>query len=283
MLPHDALWPRAGDWPAPAAGERADVAIIGMPTFRTSLSPTQAQLTPGAVREAVRRYSLETPLRIVDAGDAEDPDTIDASGWVAGVDARVVIAIGGDNAATVGVALGRWGSAIGTAGLVTVDAHHDLRDGVSNGSPVRQLLDAGLDGHRVTQVGIEPLANSVAYRERARSAGITVVDRDVLQRRSIAEVMTEALDRAAAAGGPVHVDLDVDVCERSVAPACPASVPGGITASELRAAARAAGVHPAVTSVDITEVDAAADAADGRTVRLAALCVLEIIEGVAQR
>jgi len=283
MLPHDALWPRAGDWPAPVDGERADVAIIGMPTFRTSLSPTQAQLTPGAVREAVRRYSLETHLRIVDAGDAEDPDTIDASGWVAGVDARVVIAIGGDNAATVGVALGRWGSAISTAGLVTVDAHHDLRDGISNGSPVRQLLDAGLDGHRVTQVGIEPLANSVAYRERARSAGITVVDRDVLQRRSIAEVMTEALDRAAAAGGPVHVDLDVDVCDRSVAPACPASVPGGITASELRAAARAAGAHPAVTSVDITEVDASADAPDGRTVRLAALCVLEIIEGVAQR
>jgi formiminoglutamase len=135
----------------------------------------------------------------------------------------------------------------------------------------------------VTQVGIEPLANSAAYRERARAAGITVVNRDALHTRSIAEVMTEALDRAAAAGGPVHVDLDVDVCERSVAPACPASVPGGITASELRAAARAAGVHPAVTSVDITEVDAAADAADGRTVRLAALCVLEIIEGVAQR
>ena len=283
MLPHDALWPRAGDWPAPAAGERADVAIIGMPTFRTSLSPTQAHLTPGAVREAVRRYSLEPPLRIVDAGDAVDPDGTDASAWVAAVDARVVIAIGGDNAATVGVALGRWGSAIGTAGLVTVDAHHDLRDGVSNGSPVRELRDAGLDGHRVTQVGIEPLANSVAYRERARSAGITVVDRDVLQRRSIAEVMTEALDRAAAAGGPVHVDLDVDVCDRSVAPACPASVPGGITASELGAAARAAGAHPAVTSVDITEVDASADAPDGRTVRLAALCVLEIIEGVAQR
>ena len=283
MLPHDALWPRAGDWPAPVDGERADVAIIGMPTFRTSLSPTQAQLTPGAVREAVRRYSLETPLRIVDAGDAVDPDGTDASAWVAAVDARVVIAIGGDNAATVGVALGRWGSAISSAGLVTVDAHHDLRDGVSNGSPVRQLLDAGLDGHRVTQVGIEPLANSVAYRERARSAGITVVDRDVLQRRSIAEVMTEALDRAAAAGGPVHVDLDVDVCDRAVAPGCPASVPGGITASELRAAARAAGAHPAVTSVDITEVDASADAPDGRTVRLAALCVLEIIEGVAQR
>ncbi len=283
MLPHDALWPRAGDWPAPTAGERADVAIIGMPTYRTSLSPTQAQLTPNAVREAVRRYSLDTDLRIVDAGDADDPDGTEASVWVATIDARVVIALGGDNAATVPVALGRWGADLRTAGLVTVDAHHDLRDGVSNGSPVRQLLEAGLDGHRVTQVGIEPLANSAAYRERARAAGITVVTREALHGASIGDVMREALDRAAAAGGPVHVDLDVDVCDRSVAPGCPASVPGGITASELRAAARAAGAHPSVTSVDITEVDAAADAPDGRTVRLAALCVLEIIQGVAQR
>jgi len=46
---------------------------------------------------------------------------------------------------------------------------------------------------------------------------------------------------------------------------------------------RAAGAHPAVTSVDIAEVDAAADTPDGRTVRLAALCVLEIIAGVAER
>ncbi len=283
MLPHDPLWPRAGDWPAPVDGQRADIAIIGMPTFRTSLSPTQANLTPRAVRDALRRYSLESDLRIVDAGDADNPDDSDPSNWVAAIDANVVIAIGGDNAATVGVALGRWGTSIRAAGLVTVDAHHDLRDGVSNGSPVRRLLAAGLDGRRVTQVGIEPHANSAAYRQRADSAGITIVPRIDLHHRSIVEVMGEALDLAASGGGPVHVDLDVDVCDRSVAPACPASVPGGITASELRAAARAAGAHPAVTSVDITEVDAAADAPDGRTVRLAALCVLEIIEGVESR
>jgi formiminoglutamase len=199
------------------------------------------------------------------------------------IDAELVIALGGDNSATVPVALGRWGSRIGTAGLVTVDAHHDLRDGVSNGSPVRELIAAGLDGSRVTQVGIEPFANSRAYRARAEELGITVVERAELLRRPIAEVMIEAIDRAASAGGPVHVDLDVDVCDRSVAPACPAGVPGGISAAELRAAARAAGWHPAVTSIDLTEVDATADAPDGRTVRLVALCVLEILAGLAER
>lgn len=276
-LPHDPLWPRAGGWPAPTEGERADVALAGIPTSRRSLSPTRADLTPGAVREALRRYSFETALRVVDAGDAPDPDEVDATDWVSAIDTRVLIALGGDNSATVPAASGR-----GAAGLVTVDAHHDLRDGVSNGSPVRELVERGMPGGAITQLGIEPLANSRAYRDRAERLGITVIERVELTRRPIAELMVEALDRAAAFG-PVHVDLDVDVCDRAVAPGCPASVPGGISALELRTAARVAGAHPAVVSVDLTEVDAAADAADGRTVRLMALCVLEVIAGVAAR
>jgi formiminoglutamase len=272
-LPHDPLWPRAGDWPAAVAGERADVAVAGIPTHTRSLSPTQAHLTPAAVREALRRYSLHTSgLRVVDAGDAPDPDTVDATPWVAAVEAELLIAIGGDNSATVPVALGR-----GATGLVTVDAHHDLRDGTSNGSPVRQLIAAGLAGAAVVQIGIEPLANSREYAQRAADLGITVVLRDELRRRPIEDVMAEALELAGSGGRRVHVDLDVDVCDRSVAPGCPASVPGGISALELRTAARVAGLHPDVVSIDLTEVDAAADAPDGRTVRLTALCVLEAV------
>ncbi len=267
MLSHDPLWPRAGDWPAPAG--RADVALVGVPVSATSLSPTQAHLTPAAVREALRRYSLETALRVVDAGDT------DAAAAVAAIDAALVIALGGDNSATVPVATGR-----AARGLVTLDAHHDLRDGVSNGSPVRQLIEAGLAGTRVVQVGIEPFANSRAYAQRAADLGITVITRDELRRRPIADLMAEAIELA---GDRVHVDLDVDVCDRAVAPACPASVPGGISAIELRDAARVAGGHPSVVSIDLVEVDAAADAPDQRTVRLVALCVLEAIRGFEGR
>lgn len=272
-LPHDPLWPRAGDWPAPTPGRRADVAILGMPTHRTSLSPTNAHLTPAAVREALRRYSLESALAVVDAGDAIDPDTRDATEWVAGVDADLVIAIGGDNAATVPVARGR-----GAAALLTVDAHHDVRDGVSNGSPVRRLIEGGLTGAAVSQLGIEPLANSAAYRARVREFGIRTVERADLSEGHLAAAVREELDRLAVFG-PVHVDIDVDACDRAVAPACPASVPGGFSAADLRAAVRAAGAHPAVVSIDFTEVDASADAPDGRTVRLVALCILEAIRG----
>ena len=265
-LPHDPLWPRAGGWSAPNGP--ADVALVGVPTHATSLSATNAHLTPAAVRDALRRYSIQSSLSIVDAGDDVD---------LAGIEAGLLIALGGDNSATVPVALARWGARIESAGLVTLDAHHDLRDGHSNGSPVRELIEAGLDGRRVVQVGIEPFANSAAYAQRARDLGITVITRAELERRGMADAMAEALEIASAGGGPVHVDLDVDVCDRSVAPACPASVPGGISAWQLRDAARAAGAQGSVTSVDLVEVDATADTPDGRTVRLVALCVLEII------
>ncbi len=123
----------------------------------------------------------------------------------------------------------------------------------------------------------------MAYAWRANDLGITVIHRPELEHRPMHDVMGQALDIAGAAGGAVYVDLDVDVCDRSVAPACPASAPGGISAFQLRAAAYAAGEDPRVVAIDITEVDAAADAPDQRTVRLAALCVLEAAAGLAGR
>jgi formiminoglutamase len=285
----DPRWPRAGDWPAPSGA--VDVALVGLPTHATSLSATHANETPAAVRAALRYYSEFTDrplgLTFADFGDAADPDG-DEDGATALISravaaSRLAVVLGGDNAATVPAALGAWGSRLPTAGLVTLDAHHDLRDGRSNGSPVRRLIEAGLGGTRVVQVGIADFANSADYAARAADLGITVVRRGVLLSRPIADVMNEALEIAASAGGPVHVDIDVDVCDRTVAPACPASVPGGIAAHELRSAARVAGAHSAVESIDLVEVDATADAPDGRTVRLVALCVLEAAAGLSQR
>lgn len=303
-LPHDPLWPRAGDWPALAdldPGVQAELVLLGVPTWRTSLSPTGAHATPSAVRAALRRY---TPAllsdgrpgvvdlggaRVADGGDVEEPDGVageqrtTAAVASALERARMLVAIGGDNSVTVPAALGAWGDDLAAAGLVTIDAHLDLRDGVSNGSPVRRLVEAGLDPARVVQIGIADFVNSAAYARRAADLGITVVHRDELQRRSPGEVMREALAIAGSAGGPVHLDIDVDACDRSVAPACPASVPGGLSAWELRALVREAARSESLRSADLVEVDATADAPDERTVRLAALCVLELLAGVTLR
>lgn len=293
----DPRWPRAAGWLSDStqrllgSGQRPGLVLLGVPAWRTSISPTGAHATPGAVRQALRRYSTWSTsagldlaeLPVLDLGDVADPDS-DAgeeatAAAVASYPDVPTVAIGGDNSVTVAVARGS-----GADGLVTLDAHHDLRDGRSNGSPVRRLVEGGLDGRRVVQVGICDFANSPAYARRAAALGISVVSRDQLDHQPMATVMSQALDHAAAGpAGRIHVDLDVDVCDRSVAPGCPASVPGGISASQLRAAARAAGSDPRVVSLDLTEVDATADAPDQRTVRLAALCVLEFAVGVALR
>ncbi|MCD5345869.1 arginase family protein [Agromyces sp. S2-1-8] len=305
-LSNDPLWPRAGDWPAPeslAPEASARLALLGVPAWRTSLSPTDAHTTPAAVRQALRRYSPAlVPSRqegrdavdlgeqaVVDAGDIVEPDGPEGEtrtrARVAELleRAETVMALGGDNSVTVATALGAYGDRLDTAGLITIDAHYDLRDGVSNGSPVRRLVEAGLDPRRIVQIGIADFANSAVYARRAAELGITVVHRDELHGRRPADVMAEALEIAGAAGGPVHLDIDVDACDRSVVPGCPASMPGGLAAWELRALVRAAGGDARVVSADLAEVDASADAPDGRTVRLTALCVLEFLAGVASR
>jgi formiminoglutamase len=312
-LPHDDLWPRAGGWHGLETFDGAvDVALIGVPTWRTSLSPTGAHATPAAVRDALRRYSLAlmrgpvdlAALRIADAGDVAEPDgeageaAVREAAAAAAARARLVVALGGDNSATYGVAQG-----VEAGGLITIDAHFDLRDGISNGSPVRRLIEDGLDPHRIAQIGIADFANSVAYARRAVDYGITVITLDDVRRRGVADVIAQAIEVAGGggvgrgaggddnpggtggrgAGGGMHLDIDVDVCDRSVAPGCPASVPGGLAAWELRALVRAAAADHRLVSADIVEVDATADASDRRTVRLAALCVLELIAGLGVR
>jgi formiminoglutamase len=273
-----------------------DLALLGVPAHATSITHTGAHATPAAVRDALLRYSTwagshavdVADLHALDFGDVDDPDGPGGDDRVAAAvsrasRARLLVALGGDNSITYATMLALSGGDLSGWGLVTLDAHHDLRDGRSNGSPVRRLLEAGLPGHNIVQVGIADFSNSAAYAKRAREYGITVVHRGEMGRRALKEVAASALKIAGAGGRPVFVDIDVDVCDRAEAPGCPASAPGGIGADELRLLAFLLARDPRVAGIDITEVDATADAPDGRTVRLAALLVLEAAAGFRSR
>jgi len=168
-------------------------------------------------------------------------------------------------------------------GLITIDAHHDLRDGDSNGSPVRRLVEAGLPGDHIVQVGIADFSNSAAYAARAEELGIAVIGRNEFEGSSATAIAAAALEIAGDGGRPVFVDIDVDVCDRAVVVGCPSAAPGGISAYELRRLVFALASDVRVKAFDITEIDATADAPDGRTVRLAALLVLEAAAGVLAR
>ncbi|MDO9108722.1 MAG: arginase family protein [Coriobacteriia bacterium] len=296
----DALWPRASAWLAPAPeGIEAtgDLGFLGVPTSSRSITPSGAHATPAAVRTALSRYSTfahssgidVAELSAVDLGDVADPDGAGGEQRTRRASAKarerfgLLIAIGGDNSITFPVMGGLAGADLSGWGLITLDAHHDLRDGDSNGSPVRRLVEAGLPGKNIVQIGIADFANSAAYAARAREFGITVVGRDAITAPAVGAIASAALAIAGRGGGGVFLDVDVDVCDRSVVPACPSAAPGGISAHELRRLVFELVSDPRVAGMDVTEIDATTDAADGRTVRLAALLVLEAAAAVRNR
>jgi formiminoglutamase len=285
----DPKWQRASTL---ISNKESAIGIIDVPAHKTSISQTSANKTPAAIREALTRYSTFSyttgqdlaQLSIQDLGEIKNPDDNESetTSTISKANKDLTIALGGDNSITYAVALGVLGSDLANAGLITLDAHHDLRDGVSNGSPVRRLIEAGLDPKRVVQIGINDFSNSPDYAQLAADLGITVISRSTLEQIGITEACLIAL-RIAGADGPVHVDLDVDVCDRSVVPACPAAAPGGISAYEIRQAARLLAADPRVRGIDITEIDATKDSEDGRTVRLGALLILEAVAGYQLR
>lgn len=274
------------------------MALVGIPTFESSLTPRSQTSTPTAIRDALDRYAtfswldeidLDEVIDVVDYGDVSKPDGADGRARIrehlARIDPRcgLLVALGGDNAMTFGAMSALAGPALDTWGLVTLDAHLDLRDGESNGSPVRQLLDAGLNARRVVQVGLADFSNSAAYAQDARKAGVTIVARCELRDRPIEVAMARALEIAGSGDSPVYVDIDLDVADRAAVPGCPASAPGGLTADEVRRCARLVARDHRVRAIDVTEVDVERDAADQRTVRLAALLVLEVLAGFVGR
>ena len=295
QLPNDPKWKRALTL-LDSNNTSADLALIGVPAHLSSISPTHADQTPDAIRAALARYSTYSTSDnldlaanpIADLGNVQSPDGDEGIARVHSAvkgllsKHKLLIALGGDNSITYSVASGLWPD-LSNVGLITFDAHHDLRDGHSNGSPVWELIQAGLPGKNIVQIGIADFANSAQYAARAKESGITVIPRCDLRTRSISDVVKQALDIAGAGGREIYVDLDVDVCDRSVVPACPAAMPGGISADELRQGAFFLAADKRVRAIDITEIDASIDTDDARTVRLAALLVLEAAAGLASR
>ncbi|HEX6207392.1 MAG TPA: arginase family protein [Actinomycetota bacterium] len=299
-MSEDPHWPRASEWLAGshAPHPRRRLAVLGVPLHLGSISPSRADLAPAAIREALGRYSTwdgETrgDIEVVAAEDHGDlpladvapDDALDSVvAAMQGLDAHALVLLGGDNSVTrpgvhgLGVPLDRLG-------LLTLDAHFDLREtdgGMRNGNPVRALLEDGLPGENVVQIGIQPFANSPMHAEVAQEAGITFVLAGEVRSRGIGAVLTEALEHLDARADSIYLDVDVDVLDRGFAPATPGSRPGGLAPWEIRRAARLAGRHPKVRAVDLVEIDPTVDVADVTTLAAAAT-LLAFAAGLAAR
>lgn len=292
----DPNWPTAAEWLA-NAGEAPDVVVLGVPLSVTSITqPCGAHETPAAIRRRLSRLSTFHSERDVDVGDLIVRDLGDLppqpsgkeiadAAAEAGEGVPLVILLGGDNAITYPALMGLAGEELEAWGLVTVDAHHDVRtyEGrPGNGSPVRALVDAGLPGTQIVQLGIAGFSNSATYRRWCEDEGIDVVTAAEVRFGSLEDVLVSSFERLAASVDHIYVDLDIDVLDSAFAPACPGARPGGLTPGELLAAAFLAGRNRQVRAVDIVEVDVTADPAL-RTTDIAALGLLNAAAGLHER
>lgn len=301
----DPFWPRATAWlegesEPPTVGR---IAVLGVPQ-NASVTPGRCDLAPTGIRQAAARLSTFDPesgldarsLACSDLGDLPivgmRPDLARGAISAAVSDAirqhDLTVLLGGDNGITRPAVHGlaaATGLPLERIGLLTLDAHLDMRttaDGLHNGNPVRALLDDGLPGENVCQVGIAPFANSRQYFQDAKQAGARVVTLRDCRKQGVAEAVAESLDRLATRVSAIHVDVDVDVLDRAFAPGCPGSRPGGWAPHELLEAVRLCGLHLMVQSLDIVEVDPERDINDATQI-VAAQAMLAAAIGLAER
>jgi arginase family enzyme len=276
----------------------ADMALLGAPMEAGSVTPGRCDLAPETVRAALRRFStydLETreelAVSILDAGDAAVRGVSPADGfapikealtWLTGLHGLTIL-IGGNNAVTRPAAHG-LGVPLERVGLITLDAHFDLRgtgDGPMNGNPIRCLLEDGLPGENICQIGLAPFANTAAMHHTTDEIGSGVVTVAEVKARGIAAVLKDALARVDHCE-KIMIDFDIDVIDRAQCPGAPGARPGGMPVDMFFAAARMLAAQPKVALVDLTEFDPSLDVGD-TTALTAARWVCEVLAGFSKR
>ncbi len=278
----------------------ANIAVIGVPLAEGSLTPGRCDLAPSTIRRALKRFSVFdidsgidlSGLSVYDAGDLVLSHATPAEAFVPIRDAvsaevkrrKLTILLGGNNAVTRGGVHGLDPS-LKRTGLLTLDAHFDLRDtdlGLTNGNPLQALLNDGLDGTHISQLGLAPFANTKKMHAKAERAGIAFYSLERCRAHGIVALVRKELDRLAAMCDAIYVDCDIDVIDRGLMCAAPGARPGGFSAADFFAATRAIVRHPKVRAIDLTEFDPALDVSDTGALT-AARWFAEVLAGFSLR
>jgi arginase family enzyme len=254
------------------------VGLVGAPLAAGSVTPGGCDKAPARLRQTLKRIgrydvetgeSLYTPIH--DRGDVDVAGlTIeqateplrDAVARSLGDHALTLVA-GGNNAITRPAVLA-LGMPLAKVGLITLDAHFDMRDlddGLSNGNPVRALMNDGLPGKNIAQIGLASFANTAKMHRDALDAGNLVVSIEEVRRDGIQAAVELAMQHMSAADAIV-LDCDIDVIDRAQMPGAPGARPGGMDVSDFFSAVRRIATDHRVRVIDLTEWDPPLDTTD---------------------
>ena len=270
-------WPNLSDLIVDKAAD-APIGLVGAPLNLGSVTPGRCDLAPGLLRATLRRigrYDIETgqelSSRIADHGDVpiaglsiEEATPSIVAACKASIERhRLTLLVGGNNAVTRPGVHG-LGLSLDKVGLITLDAHLDMRDtsqGLGNGNPVRALRDDGMPGKNIAQVGLTSFANSAEMHRDAVDGGHLVITMGEVRKSGIEQAIMEALNHVSHCEA-IMVDCDIDVIDRGQLPGAPGARPGGMASHDFFAAARMLAADARVRIIDLTEWDPPLDPTD---------------------
>ncbi len=211
---------------------------------------------------------------------------IQDAGYAQMQDGGFPIFLGGDHSLAIGSLPGvaRYAQEQGRPQFVLwLDAHPDYHtldsteSGNLHGTPMAYVVGRpGFDGvypdnpapvpqENVCMMGIRSV--DAAEREALGEGDIAVYDMRALDEHGIVKPLRAFLEKVQAANGMLHVSLDVDFLEPTIAPAVGTTVPGGATFREAHLVMEMVCDSGLATSLDIVELNPFLDDR-GRTANL---------------
>jgi arginase len=185
------------------------------------------------------------------------------------------LVLGGDHSIAVGSVSGIAAFAQSRGqkvGVLWVDAHGDINtpetspSGNIHGMPLAALLGFGapeltsvggtapkVDPANVALVGIRSLDSG--EKKRLKETGVQVQTMSDIDRHGVHRVMKKALAQVTAGTDYVHVSLDLDAVDPSVAPGVGTPVKGGLDYREAHLVMEVLADSGVMTSLEIVEVN----------------------------
>ena len=227
--------------------------------------------------------------RLLDAGDI--PASAPYEAFLEGAEAVVASAvragalplvIGGGHDCSYGVYRGL--AATGKTAVLALDAHLDVRPthDPSSGNPFFRMIEAGLEGPDLAQVGLQRFVNAEEHETWLRLKGAALQFLEPGREMEAVGTAKAALAVFAQRQRRVLATFDLDAISAAHAPGVSALAPWGLDASAALAIAKACGACPAVAAFDLMELAPPLDR-DGQTAKLAAFLVAAFLEGAASR
>ncbi|MBC7895290.1 MAG: agmatinase [Cytophagaceae bacterium] len=277
----------------------ARIAVVGAPVDQGTSNRPGQRYGPREIREASLIYAWapangfyyidteQTVLKGLEWADLGDIDVVPGSmaqtsrNITAAVAAIVKqgafpLVLGGDHSIAFPVIRGLGQSPIT---VVHFDAHLDAYgngdpDILNHGGWIQQV--AQLPGIKFVQIGMRGIANDSVGVARARALGSTIITSERIHREGVRAVLASLPDL-----GTIHVSLDVDVLDPSLAPGTGTVEVGGLSFQQMHELLVGLPRKGRVVGLDVVEVNPFYDAT-GVTAQTAVRLAIDLL-GAALR